>query len=276
MTTIQSENQASKKPVEVFSSGGGTQSAAITALIIQGRLPRPDLVAIVDTGRERSSTWEYLDSVIRPALKGIGLEVHRISPEWASVPDHGKDYLSHNGNTLLIPAFTNQSYSIGKLSGFCSARWKVETRQRYLREAVGIPTREQRNWIGFSLDESSRAVRMMNGPEYKDGLIRFPLIDDVPLRRHQAILEVEKMGWPTPPRSACWMCPNQGDDEWRDIKENYPADFARAVALEKEVQQSDPFAWLHKSCVPLDEVDFTKPPELDLFVRACSSGGCFT
>ena len=262
---------------EIFSHGGGTQSAAITALIVQGKLPRPDYVCIVDTERERQSTWDYLDAVIRPALKGVGLQVHRIrNKEWASIPEHGMDWMSHNKNTLLLPAFTNQTAGgIGKLSGFCSMRWKVETKSRYVREALGVPTNQQRNWIGFSLDEARRAARMMNGDEYKAGLIRFPLIHDVPLRRRAAIDVVEKMGWPTPPRSACWMCPNQGDHEWRDLKDNSPAEFLAACELEKEVQKVDPFAWFHKSCIPLGEVDLTEPD--DLFAdRACSSGGCFT
>jgi hypothetical protein len=43
--------------IEVFSSGGGTQSAAIAALIVQGRLPKPDFVVIADTDYECSSTW---------------------------------------------------------------------------------------------------------------------------------------------------------------------------------------------------------------------------
>ena len=116
---------------------------------------------------------------------------------------------------------------------------------------------------------------MMKGEDYKAGLIRLPLIHDVPLRRHQSIREVERMGWPTPPRSACWNCPNQTDGEWRDLKENSPEEFAAACALEIEVQKVDPFAWFHASCVPLSEVDFTAPD--DMFAdRACSSGGCFT
>lgn len=263
--------------INIFSNGGGTQSACIAALIIQDRLPRPDLVCIVDTGRERATTWQYLDAVIRPALKAIGLEVHRISnAEWGSKPAHGSNWLSHNGNTVLLPAFTNQvEGSTGKLSGFCSKTWKVETKNRYLREALGIPTREQRNWIGFSLDESKRAARMMIGEEYQAGRIWFPLFEGVPLTRKAAIAEVEKMGWPTPPRSACWNCPNQSDPEWRDLKLNAPGEFAAACALEKQVQEADPFCWFHRSCVPLGEVDFTEPE--DLFAdRACSSGGCFT
>ena len=263
------------KKVEIFSHGGGTQSAAITALIVQGKLPKPDFVCIVDTERERQSTWDYLDAVIRPALLTVGLDVHRIrKSEYGSKPPHGFDFLSHNENTVLIPAFTSQTDQTGKMPGFCSKTWKVETMRRYCRESLDVPSAQQKQWIGFSLDESRRAVRMMKGEEYQAGLIRFPLIHDVPLRRQAAIAVVEKMGWPTPPRSACWMCPNQGDHEWRDLKANAPDEFAAACALEKEVQAVDPHAWFHKSCVPLGEVDFTAPD--DLFDRACSSGGCFT
>ena len=257
----------------IFSSGGGTQSAAITALIVQGRLPKPDFVCIVDTERERKTTWQYLDAVIRPALRGVGVEVHRIRvAEWAT---NGTCF-SKDGNSLLLPAFTNQTVgSVGKLTGFCSSKWKVETQKRYTRIKLGVPTNQQRRWIGFSLDEVRRAVRMMNGEEYIAGLIDFPLIHGVPMRRQASIALVEKMGWPTPPRSACWNCPNQSDGEWRDLKKNHPDEFAAACALEIEVQKVDPFAWFHVSCVPLSEVDFTAPD--DLFAdRACSSGGCFT
>lgn len=262
---------------EIFSHGGGTQSAAITALIVSGRLPRPDFVCIVDTERERSTTWQYLDAVIRPALESVGLEVHRIrKSEWGSKPPHGLDYLSHNQNTMLLPAFTNQvANTIGKLPGYCSKTWKVETLERYMRIALGVSKGEQRTWIGFSLDEVRRAARMMNGEAYLAGRIYFPLIEGVPLKRHDAIREVERMGWPDPPRSACWNCPNQGDAEWRDLKTNRPAEFEAACVLEKEVQQHDPFAWFHKSCIPLADVDFSEPDDL-LADRACSSGGCFT
>jgi len=257
---------------EIFSHGGGTQSAAITALIVQGKLPKPDFVCIVDTERERKTTWDYLDAIIRPALRAVGLEVQRIRvAEWATTGT----YFSKDGKSLLLPAFSSQGFEVGKMPGFCSSKWKAETLTRYMRLACGVPSASQKLWIGFSLDESRRAVRMMNGEAYKAGLIRFPLIHDVPLRRQAAIAIVERMGWPTPPRSACWMCPNQGDHEWRDLKANSPDEFSAACALEKEVQEKDPFAWFHSSCVPLGEVDFTAPD--DLFAdRACSSGGCFT
>lgn len=41
---------------QLWASGGGVQSAAIAALIVQGYI-RPDLAVIVDTEREQSTTW---------------------------------------------------------------------------------------------------------------------------------------------------------------------------------------------------------------------------
>lgn len=265
--------EGQKGRVQIFSSGGGTQSAAITALIVQGRLPKPDFVCIVDTERERGTTWQYLDAVIRPALGSVGLEVHRIRrSEWGNMPDHGKDWRSHNDQTLLIPAFTTQTGEVGKLSGFCSDKWKTRVRDRYVSKVLGLTRSRVCNWIGFSLDETRRAARMMAGEEFQSGGIRFPLIHDVPMRREQAIRLVESMGWPTPPRSACWMCPNQGDAEWMSLS---PQEFAQAVEFDRQLRQDDPFAFLHSSGSPLSEAGFKSEENKDggLF---CSSEGCFT
>jgi len=73
------------------------------------------------------------------------------------------------------------------------------------------------------------------------------------------------------------MCPNQSDKEWLEVKKNRPDEFQKAVKLEQEIQSDDPHAWLHKSCVPLDQVDFDKNHQDDLFDSGlyCSSGVCF-
>ena len=73
--------------IQGFSTGGGTQSTCIAALIVQGKLPKPDFVVIADTGREMPTTWQYLDAVTRPALKAIGVEIHRVSKDQYGEPD---------------------------------------------------------------------------------------------------------------------------------------------------------------------------------------------
>ncbi|WP_259474093.1 hypothetical protein, partial [Pseudomonas syringae] len=57
------DNTKMTKRTQIWSSGGGTQSSAIAALICQGELS-PDLSIIVDTEREMSTTWDYMDAVL--------------------------------------------------------------------------------------------------------------------------------------------------------------------------------------------------------------------
>ncbi len=260
---------------EIFSSGGGTQSTAIAVLIIKGILPKPDMVVIADTGRECSETWRYLDAIVKPALLEVGVEVYRVGREWFNMPVHRKDYLSHNGNTLLIGAWTSLTGKPGKLTGFCSVTWKSKSIDRYLSRQHGIKRAKMIKWIGFSMDEWKRAQRIMVSEDGKRGLIRLPLVQDFPLTRQEAIREAVNMGWPMPPRSRCWMCPNQADDEWMDLKINYPEEFLKAVLFEKEMQEFDPFAWLHKLCIPLEDIDFSKKPTLFDSTQYCDSGICF-
>ena len=248
---------------QVWMYGGGVQSCAIAALIVQGKLPKPDVAVIADTGREKQSTWDYLRDVIQPAL---GFEIEIIKKEDFKSPDIWK------AENLLLPVYSNQSGQVSKLPTFCSGEWKLMVCNRFL-SGKGIPPRNRTQWYGFSLDEATRIIRLQNATRNKGRSFFFPLVDGVPMRRHDCISTVEKMGWPTPPRSSCWMCPNMRHDEWQDIKENYPDEFQKAIQLEKDVQKKDPHAFFHRSCKPLDEVDFEREP--DLFNRPCNSGLCF-
>jgi 3'-phosphoadenosine 5'-phosphosulfate sulfotransferase (PAPS reductase)/FAD synthetase len=256
---------------QVFSSGGGTQSTAIAALIIQGRLERPDYVVIADTGREMPSTWQYLDAVVGPALAGIGLPVHRISG-LISEPAHGRNWQTHNGNTMLLPSFTRYRGEVGKLPNMCTNTWKVEVVDRFLSREFGLTPSKRVKWIGFSFDEDRRISRMMQGEAYKSGQIRFPLVE-LRIKRQAAIQAVREMGWPEPPRSRCYMCPNQSDREWREVARDYPAEFAQAVALDEAIREQDQHAYLHSTARPLKDADLSA--EEDLFSGSCPSGECF-
>jgi len=249
---------------QVWSCGGGTQSAAIAALIIQGKLPKPDVSLIVDTEREKTSTWEYLDGVLSPELAKVGVEIVRVD----SSKFKTCDLVSVNGEHLLMPMFTNQSGQMAKFQAYCSAEWKRDVISRWMR-SQGI--KQATNWIGISLDEMSR----VRTPRATWLQLRYPLIFDVPMTRQDCINLVREMGWPESPRSSCWMCPNMRDAEWREMKETHPADFQMAVAMDYALRLKDPNVFLHQSCKPLDQVDFTNY-QGGLFDKGCSSGYCFT
>lgn len=251
------------KPV-VWSSGGGVQSSAIAALICQGKLPRPDLAVMADTGREYSPVWDYMNKWVIPALHEVGVELHIAGHELATVDLwSGKD-----GKTLLIPAFTDVSGEPGALPKFCNQEWKVRVVQRFCRQH-GIRDADQ--WIGFTIDEMERMRVYQEGKAWQHV---YPLID-MRLTKPDCIALVERMGWPTPPGSSCWMCPFRSDYEWQQMIDECPSDFEKAKAFEKnEVRSRDPHAWLHRSCRPIGEVDFSSEP--DLFSKPCNSGMCFT
>lgn len=248
------------------------QSAAVAALIIQGKLPRPDLLAISDTERERSSVWEYLDQVINPALIRAGLKVERIPKSEFAKEDLWENWGNDEIPQMLMPVFiANSDGSTGRLKTLCSSRWKRRVVQRWLR-SQGVKQCDA--WIGFSLDEMRR-VRTSDEKWYQ---FRYPLVFDVPMRRGDCIRLVEGMGWPTPPRSACYMCPNREDSEWADMKKNWPADFAKAVLIEQQIQTQRSDFFLHRALKPLDSIDF-EGDQLSMLrgdsVNSCTEG-CFT
>lgn len=260
---------------QVFSSGGGTQSACITALIIQKVLPRPDFIVIADTGREMPTTWEYMDNVLQPALKKVGLSIIKVS---AMEKSRQPDIYYHSKKTgekgdLMIPFFSNKDNNPVKLPAFCSGYWKGNVVNEYLSKQ-GVKRQDYVKWIGFSLDETNRVLRMQKGEEYKDGLIRFPLVEQR-LKRQDAIRLVEKMGWPTPPRSRCWMCPNQSDLQWQEVKTKHPDFFRKAIKMDELIRADGTNAFLHSTMQPLKSVDLSKEDDLFSDGSGCSSGDCF-
>jgi len=247
---------------EVWSCGGGTQSGAIAVLIAQGKLPKPDLCFMTDTGREKASTWPFVQGFIRPNLQRVGLDLTIIKATDFASTDIFFD------NTVLLPGFTTQSGSVGKLSPFCSGKWKRDVGERYMR-SIGIE--KARNWIGISLDE---ARRIRN--QHRQWLqLWYPLIFEVPMRRHQCVELIRATGWTDHiPHSACYMCPNLGDAEWIDMQRNWPEDFQRACELEADVREKDAHFYLHPSCTPLAQVDFYQ--QHTMFAERGCTGGCFT
>lgn len=256
---------------QIWNNGGGTQSAAIAALIVTGKLPKPDLAVIADTGRERSSTWDYLDAYIAPALASVGVTMHRVSKELYATVDlmGGKD-----GKTLLIPAFTTAGQDVGKFPGYCSGEWKREVVRRWATKEHGV--KAATNWIGYSIDEVGRAVKAQKAKKSQGKWkTHFPLID-LGMNRGDCVALVQKMGWPFPPRSSCWMCPNMRVGEWREVMED-DRDRPKVIQFDLDMRKLDRHVWLTDQAVPIDQADFDDANEV-MFGRdrgACHSGLCF-
>ena len=242
---------------QVWSYGGGVQSAAIAVLIATKRLPTPDLAVIADTGREADTTWTYLADHVRPLLYGL-VEVH-VAPHALSTVD----LYAKNGD-LLIPAFTNSG---GALRTLCSNEWKKRVVRRWLR-ARGV--HHATIWLGISRDEGGR----MKESDVGWIIHRYPLISEVPMNRAECVQVIMGAGLPVPPRSSCWMCPYRSDAEWRMLRKDSPDGWDRAVALDAAIRERDPGVFLHRRMAPLPKA-VKDDTQADLF-DACESGYCWT
>lgn len=244
----------------VLNYGGGWQTTGILALIEAEKLPLPDRIVIADTGREKQSTWDYLEKTARPRMQAIGLDIEIAPRSLAKV-----DIYSHQG-TILLPVYT----ATGKLSAFCSTEWKARVVDRYLRSTGAPVSTERTHWIGFTYDERKR-IKGEQGRIY-------PLVDMM-LTKADVRQIIRAAGWPDPTSSACWMCANLDDIEWREMRDNRPDEFEQACLFDEEIREEDIFkggtgVWLHRSRVPLREADLDSHIQGDE-IRQCGLGMCF-
>ena len=279
--------------IEVFNFGGGRQSLGILVLLAQEAIARPDRIVIVDTGRENTSTWDFLDEVARPYAERHGMVIERAPRNLSYVDLHG-----HNGD-LLIPVYTRS----GKLKTFCSWEWKIAVTDRYMKISnAGVngidqlsqaqiralmrstPTVDLVTWMGFSLDERHRVKDTAKR--------RFPLIE-LNMTTQDVLRVITEENLPIPPQSSCYMCPNKRNVEWRYIRDHYPDDWRAACALDTELRADDeaaydladdttraakwpkgPGVWLHRDRVPLAQADLAAD-ETATIERQCGLGVCF-
>lgn len=246
----------------VFSYGGGRQTVAMVVMILKGVLPKPDVVVIADTGRENTSTWEYLNEYVDPALRRIGLEVEIASHSLATV-----DLYSGNGD-LLVPAYTES----GKMLAFCSSEWKQRVVDRYLKLTGRSGTYTK--WLGLALDEKRRWVKLHGSKEGRRTIV-CPLVDKM-INTDVCLEIIRAHGWPEPVMSSCWMCPNKRNRQWRVLRDEYPEEFEAACKLDDSMRDNDGQGgvWLHHSRVPLRQADIDYD-ESRTIERQCSLGMCF-
>ena len=266
-------------PDIIWNYGGGTQSIGMWVLIEQGRLPMPEVIIMADTGREASEVWEYHEQHIAPRMATMGCELIVIPHDWAIY-----DIVDSKGK-ILLPVYTNDGE--GRMPSFCSANWKRDVVQKFLTKEMGYgPKNPIIQWLGYSLDEKYRlkkkARRKWITLDYP--LLAFPnkTVEDtryhVRLRRNEVINLVQEAGLPEPPRSACWMCPQRSNLEWKHLKDQNDGDWEKAIAMDEELRQydiaqgRDP-VYLHRSYKPLSEADLEAVVTPDLF--DCDQTACF-
>lgn len=249
----------------VLSLGAGVQSSCLALMATSGEVtPMPTCAIFADTGDEPQAVYDWLEwltprlafpvKLVKRAGGTLAQETMRIRTS-----RDGNKYNQHSP-----PCFLSDGKSIGLMIRQCTGDFKIDVVNREIKNLSRVKRGEfspVEQWIGISLDEMQRMAK--SGLEHVQN--RWPLIEKRMTRR-ECISWMESRGFPRPPRSACVYCPFKSNREWLDMKESTPLEFLKAVQFEKDYQSAiaeiptvygKPY--LHGSCKPLDEVDFTKP-----------------
>jgi len=234
-------------------------------------LPMPTAAIFADTQAEPDSVYQWLDW-----LHGqLPFAIYVVSAGNLGARELETFLSKKSGNTYRksgIPAFIKGH---GLLNRKCTSDFKVTPIVQSLRVLAAVPRGEKTvqviQWIGISMDEAHR-MKPSREPWIEH---RWPLIEQR-ITRQKCLAWMAAKGYPKPPRSACVFCPYHNDNEWKRLKREEPKEFERAVNFERAMQaasERDTVAkgtpFLHRSCLPLDEVSFDDKEQLNLFGNEC-------
>lgn len=236
------KERAERIDYTVWSCGGGVQSTAIAALIYTGKIDKPDYAVMVDTGYEKTIVMEYVRGTLIPKMAEVGVTLHIIRTS-----DYIEQRIIDDGGFCLIPVFMRTGSGIKKMRTCCNQHWKVGIIRKWL---LSLGVKQYTSLIGISTDESHRQRAAHKG-YYSN---RYPLIEMGMDREDCIDCICNVAGWDEPPRSSCFICGQQNDGEWWRMAISSPDDFARAVEVEKQLQEVNPDIYLNRQCKPLSSL----------------------
>lgn len=258
------------EPLTVLSLGAGVQSSTVALMSAAGELPPVDLAVFADTGWEPAAVYAWLDwlETLLP------FPVHRVSAgnirhEQITARARGKKD-EQGGRWASLPYYTKAPGDLreGSIRRQCTSEYKIKPINKFLRhEVLGLKPRQKApkthtidHWYGISLDEIQRCKMPFVVPWERNV---YPLVERR-MTRHDCLNWMERSGYPQPPRSACIGCPFHSNAEWREMRDNRPEEWADAVAFDAAIRKAGGMradTFLHRDCVPLDEVDLSTPED---------------
>ena len=249
----------------------GIQSSTVALMAARGEIePMPDCAIFSDTEGETQATMDWLKWV----RKRLPFPLHIVSK--GNLARDLLDYRDGKSKTgANIPFFVLQPDGrIGPVNRSCTRDYKVTPILKKVQEIAGIGRSKPKEvkviqWLGISLDECHR---MKQAPHaWLEN--RYPLVE-MRMTRGDCVAWLKNNGWPVPPRSACWYCPYSSNERWRNLKNNHPSEWAKAVAFDRELRANGGMkvngqAYLHRRCEPLDEVSLGDESTIDMFGNEC-------
>ena len=267
---------------KVLSLGAGAQSTVLALMAEEGweGMEKPDLAIFADTQWEPDAVYDHLKWL----KSKLSYEVVTVTV--GNIKDNMLRGVNHNGEKFLdVPVFIrNSDGTKGVAARQCTNHYKIQPIYKEIRRRLKIPAgrRFPKNiqvemWLGISADESTRMKPSRD--EWVDR--RYPLVEMDLTRANIYKWFEERYPDRRLPRSACVGCPYHDDMEWKWIKEHEPASFRDAVRIDRAIRNVPAargslrgVAYLHKSRLPLDEVDFSATRDYDEYMVDECEGLC--
>ena len=263
------------RPARILSLGAGVQSTTLLLMMLADQIERPDHVIFADTGWEPKAVYRHLET-LKTRIAAAGIPFHQVS-----VGDIRADALNPTKRFASMPLFMIQANGKkGMVRRQCTNEYKIQPLVKKQREIVGLKkgARSKAHLattiIGISYDESQR----MRDAPFSWLRNEYPLVD-LRMTRQDCIDWCIEHGFDKPPRSACIGCPFKSNDEWRLLRDTMPDEWADAVEFDYAMRASliagkrfSGTAYLHRSAVPLDQVDLRTVAETgqgSLFDQDC-------
>ena len=205
------------EPLQILSMGGGVQSSAMLLLIMEGKLPKPDVVVFSDTGSEMPYTYEHMKRV-EACCDEIGIPFVTVG---AKVK--GKEWKLHEYylDSGTMPVKVNRS---------CTTNFKIRPIRRWARTIVGDRNGVLlcQSWLGITTDEAHRAKHPAE-PIWAG--VSCPLIDN-DISRRQCVSILKRHGWDDVKKSGCFCCPFHSRTSWSKLAKTNPDLFEISSLIE--------------------------------------------
>jgi len=276
-----------KSEYHILNLGAGVQSTTLALLAAQGKLRdsggkeiKFDCAIFADTMEEPEDPGHSVYEHLAWLEKQLPFPIIRTSA--GKLGDHLKSGTDSTGGRFAsIPAFTlgqnkKGGRKVSKVRRQCTKEYKISPIERAIRRQVlGLAPRKRiprgtivHQYIGISLDEIGRMLKAQKRQEEKPvkwARLHYPLIHSLKWTRGECRTFLAPIVPHRVPRSACVFCPFHDNEEWKAIKSRWGRDWARAVEIDEALRvkgnvvnrNMDQQMFLHRSCVPLKDIDFS-------------------
>lgn len=250
----------------VISLGAGVQSSTMALMAAHGLIkPMPVCAVFADTQWEPRAVYSWLNW-----LEGqLPFPVHRVTRGNIRAANvnarlRGKKEVGQRWASLPYFVQVKGQREAGRVMRQCTSEYKIAPIERYLkRELLGLRPRQRApktpvlvQWRGITTDEAQR----MKDSRARWTLVRYPLAMEHNMSRADCLAWMARHGYPRPPRSACIGCPFHSNHEWRNLRDNSPAEWEDACDFDRRIRKAGGMrgdAFLHRSLKPLSEVDLS-------------------